>query len=325
MPNLSTIQCQGWTNPSTVFYGPVILSLSSYFSPAGSTNLVTIYGENFYSYSTVLFATYNPSVYFISSNTLQFYVPASLYPGIYPLQVYNGSTGSNIVTYTLDNSSGYWILNPNNSITNTNTGGLELAGPIQFPDGTIQNTAYNPLIGEIKLYGGLTLPPDYLWCNGSTLNITDFPELFSVISNKYGGDGITTFNLPNLQQKFPIGSSNTSNMDIVYKNPDGSTNTLVTGGNQQMTTNQLGTHTHNFNNTTTINSGNYIESIGVNNANNTTVTTAPTGQRVVNVNSVTQSFTNLSLTTTVGNNDYTNQQEDLLPPFTVVQYIICYH
>lgn len=320
-------RCQGWTNPSTSFYGPVILSLSSYYSPAGLTSLVTISGENFYSYSTVLFGTYSPAVYFINSNTLQFYVPSSLYPGSYPVQVYNGSIGSNIVTYTLDNSSGYWILNPNNSITNTNTGGLELSGPIQFPDGTIQNTAYNPLVGEIKMYGGLTLPAGYLWCNGISLNIVDYPQLFSVIKYTYTTPpGGPTFNLPNLLQKFPIGSQDTTNININYKNSDGTNSTLATGGNQQMLPNQLGTHTHNFNATTTISTGNYIESIGVNNANNTTVTTAPTGQRVVNVNSVTQAFTNLPLTTTgtVGNNIYTNEQEDLLPPFTVVQYIICY-
>jgi len=126
MPNYSTTQCQGWSNPSTTFYGPIILTLSSYYTPAGSTSLVTIYGENFYSYSTVLFATYNPTVYFISSTTLQFYVPSSLYPGDYTIQVFNGSIASNIVTYTLDNSSGYWIINLNNSITNTNKGDINV-------------------------------------------------------------------------------------------------------------------------------------------------------------------------------------------------------
>ncbi len=156
--------CQGWVNPSSTFYGPIIISLSSYYSPAGSTSLVTITGENFYSYSTVLFGTFNPSVYFISSNSLQFYVPSSLLPGIYPLQVFNGAVGSNIVSYSLDNSSGYWIINPDGSITNTNTGGINITGTtttnnlvvnnniildgtygtnyLQFPDGTKQYTSY---------------------------------------------------------------------------------------------------------------------------------------------------------------------------------------
>ena len=89
MSNL-TIRCQGWSNPSTTFYGPVIISLSSYYSPAGLTSLVTIYGENFYSYSTVLFATYTPTVYFISSNALQFYVPSSLFPELIPFRFLMG-------------------------------------------------------------------------------------------------------------------------------------------------------------------------------------------------------------------------------------------
>jgi len=319
--------CQGWVNPSSTFYGPIIISLSSYYSPAGSTSLVTITGENFYSYSTVLFGTFNPSVYFVSSNSLQFYVPSSLLPGIYPLQVFNGAVGSNIVSYSLDNSSGYWIINPNGSITNTNTGGIELSKSLTFADGTIQNTAYNPLIGEIKMFGGLTLPTNYLWCDGTSISTTTYATLFNVIGYKYGGAG-ATFNLPNLLQKFPLGSKDNTNMSVNYVDSNGLTNLLTTGGNQTMNTNQLGQHNHNFTGTSTVNNTNtYIDSVGVNNANNTTVTTAPTGQRVVNVNTSSQPFNNtLSITTngTISNNNYSNTQETLLPPFTVLQYIICY-
>ncbi len=323
----TTTHCQGWVNPSTTFYGPIIASLSSYYSPAGATSLVTITGENFYSYSTVLFSTFNPSVYFISSNSLQFYVPSSLLPGIYPVQVFNGAVGSNIVSYSLDNSSGYWIINPDGSITNTNSGGIHLSGNLTFADGTTQSTAYNPLIGEIKMFGGLTLPTNYLWCNGASISTTTYATLFNVIGYKYGGAG-TTFNLPNLLQKFPLGSKDNTNMNVNYVDSNGTTNLLTTGGNQTMNTNQLGAHTHTFSGTTTVNNTNtYIDSVGVNNANNTTVTTAPTGQRVVNVNTSSQPFNNtLTLTTTgtISNNNYSNAQETLLPPFTVLQYIICY-
>ena len=114
-------KCKGWVNPSSLSYSPQIISLSGYFSPSGSTTLVSINGANFYSYSKIVFGTYNPTVYFINSNIIQFYVPNTLSSGTFPVQVENGSSISNSVNYTIDNASGYWLLNPNNSISNTNT------------------------------------------------------------------------------------------------------------------------------------------------------------------------------------------------------------
>jgi hypothetical protein len=114
-------RCKGWTNPSSILFGPEITVLSSYQSPAGSNTVVSISGTNFYSYSTISFGTFNPTVYFINSNILQFYVPNTLSSGTFPVQVFNGSVGSNIVTYTIDNASGYWLLNPTGTISNTNT------------------------------------------------------------------------------------------------------------------------------------------------------------------------------------------------------------
>ena len=114
-------RCKGWTNPSSITFGPQIDSLSGYYSPAGSTTLVSINGQNFFSYSTISFGTYSPTVYFINSNILQFYVPSTLNSGTNPVRVVNGSVQSNSVNYTIDNASGYWLLNSNGSISNTNT------------------------------------------------------------------------------------------------------------------------------------------------------------------------------------------------------------
>ena len=53
-------------------------------------------------------------------------------------------------------------------------------------------------IGEIRLFAGNFAP--YLWsfCDGSTLEIQSNPALYSILGNQYGGDGRTTFQLPNL-------------------------------------------------------------------------------------------------------------------------------
>jgi len=116
----NAIRCQGWVNPEDVYFGPTIGSLSSYYSPAGSTTLVSINGSNFYSYSSVAFGTYYPTTYFINSNLIQFYIPSTLNAGTFTVQVFNGSFPSNIVNYTIDNASGYWLLNSNGNINNTN-------------------------------------------------------------------------------------------------------------------------------------------------------------------------------------------------------------
>jgi hypothetical protein len=120
-------RCKGWTNPSDLFFGPNIAFLSGYQSPAGSNTVVSINGTNFYSYSTIKFGTFNPTVYFVNSNTLQFYVPSTISSGTFPVQVFNGSIPSNSVNYTIDNASGYWLMNSNGSISNTNNGPISVS------------------------------------------------------------------------------------------------------------------------------------------------------------------------------------------------------
>ena len=151
MNPLEQHRCQGWVNPSSVFYGPVIQTLSSFESPAGSSTLVSITGTNFFSYSTVRFGIMYPTVYFINTNTLQFYVPNTLNYGNYPVQVFNGTIGSNIVTYSIDNASGYWYLSGNGSITNTNPGTVTVSAlskglPVYLDNTSNVYTISNPYV-----------------------------------------------------------------------------------------------------------------------------------------------------------------------------------
>jgi microcystin-dependent protein len=54
-------------------------------------------------------------------------------------------------------------------------------------------------IGSIQQYSGTSLPPGWLWCNGSAYNRTFYKFLFNVIGTTYGtGDGSTTFNVPSI-------------------------------------------------------------------------------------------------------------------------------
>ena len=61
--------------------------------------------------------------------------------------------------------------------------------------------------GAVIPFAGSTAPQGYLLCDGREVSRADYPYLFSVIGTTYGeGDGNTTFNLPNLQDKFIEGA-----------------------------------------------------------------------------------------------------------------------
>ena len=68
----------------------------------------------------------------------------------------------------------------------------------------------SPMLGEIRAYAGSISPSKWLICDGSAISRTDYADLFAVIGTTYGtGDGSTTFNLPDLKGRTPIGSSTT--------------------------------------------------------------------------------------------------------------------
>lgn len=62
--------------------------------------------------------------------------------------------------------------------------------------------------GLISAFGGGTAPLGWLLCQGQAVSRTTYASLFAIIGTNYGsGDGSTTFNLPNLQQRFPLGKA----------------------------------------------------------------------------------------------------------------------
>ncbi len=64
--------------------------------------------------------------------------------------------------------------------------------------------------GEIRMWGGNHIPDGFLHCNGQAVNRTTYADLFAAIGTTHGsGNGSTTFNVPDIRDKFIIGSSNT--------------------------------------------------------------------------------------------------------------------
>lgn len=62
-----------------------------------------------------------------------------------------------------------------------------------------------PFIGEVKIFGFNFAPRSYALCQGQLMSIAEYTALFSLIGTTYGGDGIQTFKLPDLQGRVPIG------------------------------------------------------------------------------------------------------------------------
>src|SRR3954452_11916502 len=61
-----------------------------------------------------------------------------------------------------------------------------------------------PYLGEIRLFGGNFAPVGWLFCDGAALAIAQYDTLFQLIGTTYGGDGQTTFNVPDLRGRAPL-------------------------------------------------------------------------------------------------------------------------
>ena len=59
-------------------------------------------------------------------------------------------------------------------------------------------------VGEIRMFGGNFAPAGWAFCDGSLRAISEYDTLFSLIGTTYGGDGQTTFALPDLRGRLPI-------------------------------------------------------------------------------------------------------------------------
>lgn len=61
-----------------------------------------------------------------------------------------------------------------------------------------------PYVGEIRMFGGNFPPNGWMFCEGQLLPISENETLFQLIGTTYGGDGETTFALPDLRGRLPV-------------------------------------------------------------------------------------------------------------------------
>lgn len=170
-------------------------------------------------------------------------------------------------------------------------------------------------IGIVKLFAGNFAPRDWMFCDGRLLSIAQNSAMFSILGTTYGGDGVTTFALPNLIGRMALGSGN-ANANKYY--PLG----MVSGTDQTTILPQ---------NLPSIGSGFHLK-VANKNANSSTPTVsssiAISGTQVGRDFNVVPSFiNNANPDTTINGQSISFVGQNLpfnnMPPYLGLNYIIC--
>src|SRR4051794_30340022 len=95
-----------------------------------------------------------------------------------------------------------------------------------------------PFIGQISLFGGNFAPRGWAFCNGQLLAVSQNTALFSILGTTYGGNGQTTFALPDLRGRVPVHFGQGPGLSPYQLGEVGGTETTT------LNVNQLPPHTH---------------------------------------------------------------------------------
>lgn len=96
-----------------------------------------------------------------------------------------------------------------------------------------------PFVGEIRMFGGSFAPAGWAMCQGQTMPISQNETLFNLIGTTYGGDGQSTFDLPNLSGRVPVHAG--TNAGVTFQIGEAAGVEQVT-----LTTQQIPQHNHAF-------------------------------------------------------------------------------
>ena len=163
-------------------------------------------------------------------------------------------------------------------------------------------------IGTILMYGGTTLPSNYLWCDGVEYSAALYSQLYAVIGETYGSSAPTiSFIVPNMQKRIPIGSNPTNPMGISYPGQPSPTQ----AGSLFISVNQLAQHQHLYPNVTQATG--YV-----------TFTSGPVGTRFTTQNNGNYYFNSEEPNSYTGGIAEATPGQEYLPPVTVVNFIIKY-
>lgn len=110
-----------------------------------------------------------------------------------------------------------------------------LASPGMF---NTNSMAQQPFVGQIRIFAGNFAPVGWMFCEGQLLPISEYETLFNLIGTTYGGDGISTFALPDLRGRVIVGPGQGGGLSNYTLGQQGGSETVT------LTTNQIPQHSH---------------------------------------------------------------------------------
>ena len=165
-------------------------------------------------------------------------------------------------------------------------------------------------MAEIRMFAGSFSPKSWAYCQGQTLAINTNQALFSLLGTTYGGNGVTTFMLPNFTGLSPVGTGN---------GPGLTPRTLgEQGGSKGTTLNiyQMPAHSHG-----------YIENISIPALADAGNTPVPAGNQLASVKIFSNTAANTALRPFSSNinlaSQGANQPISVMQPFLAINVIIC--
>lgn len=97
-----------------------------------------------------------------------------------------------------------------------------------------------PYVGEIRMFAGNFAPRGWAFCDGQLLAVSQNDALFSLLGTIYGGDGRTTFGLPDVRGRLPIHAGSGPGLSTRRLGAKGGAETVT------LTVNQMPSHSHDF-------------------------------------------------------------------------------
>ena len=177
-----------------------------------------------------------------------------------------------------------------------------------------------PTIGEIRMFAGNFAPRSWAYCAGQLLAISQNDALFSILGTMYGGDGRTTFGLPDLRGRAAISSGQGPGLSFYREGQRGGRESVV------LTTSNLAAHKHNVTGSVTVTVNH--QAINDDGSTGEPEGAVPAILSGVNAYGATSdgnmaadqvsSHANLTTTLTGG-----QQSFEIMPPVLTMNYIIC--
>ena len=203
---------------------------------------------------------------------------------------------------------------------------------VQNPDNFVIHPTNPPFIypaGVISPYAGTAAPEGFLLCNGNAVSRSTYAALFNIIGTSYGsGNGTTTFNVPNMIGRVPVGCQPESGYFNALGDQGGVTDVTLSVGqmpshNHNGTTDSAGTHTHTSN---AVGGQGNLGLCIADGTNTATVTDPNAGQ--LNLWTTPRTLTinadGSHVHTFISNNTGNNESHTNVQPYIVVNYIIKY-